>query len=88
MVIEAGARIYKRRAAAKQAPQAQSVRLDCQLEKLEALQAAIMRVATEVESLSRKQVELAQAITRLYWRSMAALILSTLAIVIILSKSL
>ena len=88
MVIEAGARIYKRRAAAKQAPQAQSVPLDSQSEKLEALQAAIMRVATEVESLSRKQVELAQAITRLYWISIAALILSTLAIVIILSKSL
>ena len=88
VVIEAGASIYKRRAAAKQAPQAQSVSLDSQSEKLEALQAAIMRVAMEMESLNRKQIELAQAVTRLRWVLVAALILSTLAIVIVLSKSL
>jgi hypothetical protein len=88
VVIEAGSSIYKRRSAAKQAPQAQSVPLDAQAEKLEALQAAVIRVATEVESLSRKQVELAQAVTRLGWALVAALMLSTLSIVIVLSKSL
>jgi hypothetical protein len=86
VVIEAGSNIYKRRAAAKQAPQAQSVPLNSQSEKLEALQAAIIRVATEMESLSRKQIELAQAVTRFCWALVAALILSTLAIVIVLSK--
>jgi hypothetical protein len=86
VVIEAGSSIYKRRAAAKQAPQAQSVPLDFQSEKLEALQVAIIRVATEVESLSRKQVELAQVVTHLRWVLVAALILSTLAIVIVLAK--
>lgn len=86
VVIEAGSSIYKRRAAAKQAPQAQSVPLDSQSEKLEALQAAIMRVATEMESLSRKQIELTQAVTHLRWVLVAVLILSTLAIVIVLSK--
>jgi hypothetical protein len=50
------------------------------------LQVAIIRVATEVESLSRKQIELAQAVTRLRWALVAALMLSTLAIVIVLSK--
>jgi hypothetical protein len=83
VVIEAGSSIYKRRAAAKQAPQAQSVPLDSQSEKLEALQAAIIRIATEMESLSRKQVELTQVVSHLRWVLVAALILSTLAIVIV-----
>jgi hypothetical protein len=86
VVIEAGSSIYKRRAAAKQAPQDQSVPLDSQSERLEALQAAIIRVAEETESLSRKQAELAQAVTSLRWALVAAFILSTLAIVIVLVK--
>lgn len=86
VVIEAGSSIYKRRSGAKQAPQAQSVPLDSQSERLEALQVAIIRVATEVESLSRKQGELAQAVTHLRWVSVAAVILSTLAIVLVLLK--
>jgi hypothetical protein len=86
VVIEAGSSFYKRRAAAKQAPQAQSAPFDSQSEKLEALQTAIMRVATEVESLSRKQGELTQAVARLHWISVAAFILSALAIVIVFSK--
>jgi hypothetical protein len=86
VVIEAGSSIYKRRAAAKQAPQAQSAPLDSQSEQLEALEKAIMRIATEVESLSREQGKRTQAVARLHWISVAAFILSALAIVIAFSK--
>ena len=86
VVIEAGSSIYKRRAAAKQAHQTQFGPVDAQTERLNALQAAIIRVATETESLSRNQDQLARALTRLRWASVAAFILSTLAIVIVLSR--
>lgn len=86
VVIEAGSSMYKRRAAAKQAPQSQSVPLDSQSEKLDALQVAIIRVAEEMESLSLKQAELAQALTRLRWAVITILIVATLAIVMFLSK--
>lgn len=86
VVIEAGSSIYKRRSAAKQGHQAQSTSVEAQSEKLEALQAAVIRVTTEMESLSRHQAELAQAVTRLRWASVAAFILATLAIVIVLSR--
>lgn len=86
VVIEAGSSIYKQRSAAKQPRQAESVPVDSQTEKIEALQTAVVRVATEMESLSGRQVQLARAVTHLRWALVAALILSTLAIVIVLSK--
>lgn len=86
IVIEAGSGIYKRRSAAKQAHQTESAPEDLQTEKLEALQAAVIRVATEMESLSQKQAQFARAVTHLRWASFAALVLSTLALVIVLSK--
>lgn len=86
VVIEAGSHIYKRRAAANQASQAQPGPVDPQSEKLEALQVAIIRVAEEMEFVSRKQADLAQAVMHIRWAVVAALVLSTLALVIVLSK--
>lgn len=86
VVIEAGTSIYKRRSAAKQPYAAESATVDSQTEQLEALRGAVIRVATEMESLSQKQAQLARAVTHLRWTSVAALVLSTLALVIVLSK--
>lgn len=86
VVIEAGTSIYKRRSAAKQPFDAQSATVDSQAEQLEALQGAVIRVATEMESFSQKQAQLARAVTHLRWASVAALVLSTLALIIALSK--
>jgi hypothetical protein len=86
VVIEAGANLYKQRSAPKQAHQAESASVDVQTEKLDALQAAVIRVATEMESISRTQVRLARAVTHLRWASLAALVLSMLALVLALSQ--
>lgn len=86
VVIEAGSNLYKQRSATKRAHQAESASMDLQTEKLDVLQAAVIRVATEVESVSQKQVQLARAVTRLRWASVGALVLSMLALAIVLSK--
>jgi len=86
VVIEAGTNLYKRRSAAKQPYEAQSADVDSQSEQLEALQRAVIRVATEMESLTQKQVQLARAVTHLRWASVAALVLSAFALVIVLSN--
>lgn len=86
VVIEAGTSIYKRRSATKQAYASEPHTADVQTEKLEALQGAVMRIATEMERLSRNQAQLARAVTYFRWASVAALVLSTLALIIVLSK--
>jgi peptidoglycan hydrolase CwlO-like protein len=86
VVIEAGTSIYKQRSAAKQAYEAESPTVDSQNEQLHALQGAVIRVETETESLSRNQAQLMRAVTHLRWASLAALVLSTLALVIVLSR--
>ncbi len=87
VVIEAGTTIYKRQSAAKRAHhQAESASLDLQTEQLEALQAAVERVAAEMESVRENQLQLVRAVTRLRWALVAALLLSTLTIVLVLSK--
>jgi hypothetical protein len=52
------------------------------------LREAVIRVATEMESLSQKQADLARTATRLRWASVAALILSVLTLIIVFSRSL
>lgn len=86
VVIEAGTSLYKRRPAGKQAYESEPAAVDGQTEKLQALREAVIRVATEMESLSQKQVDLARAVTRLRWASIAALVLSMLTLVIVLSR--
>jgi hypothetical protein len=88
VVIEAGTSMYKRRSAAKQAYEAEPATVDGQAERLEALREAVIRVATEMESLSQKQADLARTATRLRWASVAALILSVLTLIIVFSRSL
>ncbi|HJU06100.1 MAG TPA: hypothetical protein VJ692_13195 [Nitrospiraceae bacterium] len=87
VVIEAGTNIYKRQAAAKQAVhQTESTSLDLQTEQLEALQAAVGRVMTEMKSIRENQLQLARTVIRLRWALVAALLLSTLAIGFVLSQ--
>src|SRR5690349_16593899 len=87
VVIEAGTSMYKRRSAAKQSYESEPNAVDGQAEKLEALREAVIRVATEMESLSQKQADLARTVTRLRWASVAALILSALTLIIVFSRS-
>ena len=84
VVIDAGSHIYKRRAAANQAAQPQSPPADSPSEKLEALQRAIIRIVEEMESLSLKQIQLAEAMARLRGAAIASLLLAMLAIVMVL----
>ncbi|MDF2459208.1 MAG: hypothetical protein K0S79_1624 [Nitrospira sp.] len=86
VVIEAGTSIYKQRSAAKQPHEAEPGTVKSQIEQVEALQGAVMRVATEMESLNRNQFQITRALTHLRWASLAALVLSTLALIIVLSK--
>ena len=86
VVIEAGTSIYKQRSAAKQPHEAEPGTVKSQIEQVEALQGAVMRVATEMERLSQNQAQIMRAVTHLRWASLAALVLSTLALVIVLSR--
>jgi hypothetical protein len=88
VVIEAGTSMYKRRSAAKQAYESEPGTVDGQTEKLEALREAVIRVATEMESLSQKQADFERTVTRLRWASVAALVLSVLTLIIVFSRSL
>ncbi len=88
VVIEAGTSLYKRRQPGKQAYESEPATVDGQTEKLEALREAVIRVATEMESLSQKQADLVRAVTRLRWASVAALVLSALTLVIVFLKNL
>ncbi|HKN86352.1 MAG TPA: hypothetical protein VJV04_05815 [Nitrospiraceae bacterium] len=86
VVIEAGSHLYKRRAAANQASQPQSAPVDSPSEKLEAMQRAIIRIAEEVESVSLKQNQVAEGVTSLRRAVIAALLLATVAIVMVLLR--
>ena len=81
--------ILSRRRSARQyelQAKSSSVGVDVQAEKLEALQAAVIRVATEVESLRVKEAQVSRAGTQLRWASVVAFLLSLLALIIVFLK--
>lgn len=53
---------------------------DLQSQKLDALQAAILRVANEVDAINLQQARFARSIAQVHWISIAALLFSVLAL--------
>lgn len=78
--------LSRRRSARQYELQAKSSSVDVQAEKLDALQAAVIRVATEMESLRVKEAQVSRAVTQLRWTSVVAFLLSLLALIIVFLK--
>ena len=74
--------LSKRQSAGKTARQDAPAGGDMQAQKLDALQAAILRVANEVDALNLQQARFARSMAQLRWISVAAVLLSILAVVL------
>jgi predicted DNA repair protein MutK len=71
--------LSRRHSAEKPADRDAAAPADIQTQKLDALQAAILRVANEVDAITLQQARLARAMAQVRWISIAALIMSMLA---------
>jgi hypothetical protein len=85
VIIEAGSSFYKKQSSTRQERHTPGS-ADSQAEQVEALKSAMIRIAEEMEVSNRKQAELARAVTRVRWITIAVGVLAILALVIALWK--